>query len=242
MTRQKTNFSEIYPRCYRILIPTVWIMFMIFVIMCIVFDLYYCLEHKHLAGMIWLYTCGTLCMILVCTINCIPYAPPSENSVYDYPKVVWFYIIWFIVCFIAKIVTIIIFILNEQGKINIGLDPDSFIISVINWLVSSSPGTAPVAFAMVAFTISCPFVICGLICESYAPNQCQDEQTKTYQQDMDQLVHNLNRIGENERSLGYDSSQLGSNYNIVFLQLDSDNDSISVRSVKSTDKFKVTEI
>jgi len=101
----------------------------------------------------------------------LPYSPPSDKSIDDDPKTYWFYIIWFITCFIGKIVTIIIFTLNDQGKINIGLNPDAFIISCINWLVSSSPGTGPVVLAWVIFAVSWPFIFAYGIWKAYNPSE-----------------------------------------------------------------------
>jgi hypothetical protein len=167
----KTKFSEIYPRCYKTLVPIIWILFMVYCIMCTVFDLYYCLAHGHLQGMIWLYTCGNLVMGLACCMNFLPYSPPSDKSIDDDPTMYWSYIIWFITCFVGKIVTIVIFTLNEQGKINIGLNPDAFIISCINWLVSSSPGTGPIVLAWVIFAVTCPFIFTYDIWKAYNPSE-----------------------------------------------------------------------
>lgn len=139
-----------------------------YVIMCITYDLYYCMKHNHLAGMIWIYTCGTMSASMICCTNCIClYGVSGETSPSKQPKLVCFYIICGIVSVIGKIVSIIIFTLNDEEKINIGINPDSIAISLINFAISFSPGVMPVIIGtIILFIIGIPVQICYICYET----------------------------------------------------------------------------
>jgi hypothetical protein len=160
--KPKITFTEKYPKCTK-LAPLGWFMFSIYIIMCICYDLYYCMQHSHMAGMIWLYTCGSLCACIFSYVGCSNFYSPvfgEDEGPNDHPTWLWVYIVWGTICFFGKITSIIIFTLNEEGKIDIGMSPDSFVISVINWLVSFSIGLGPTAFLLASFIICCPCMMC----------------------------------------------------------------------------------